>query len=168
MLRPWVHVHSVWTMEVRHFCAFLHSVSALRGARASPVPLRASYFSRIRAVRVAFNSTFHHSLLRTGRATFTASGSPRVDFPPSGLLLNLSLQRLRSLHFRSHGTFTALLLLIDFAIANPLPSFALWLAFPTSDYYDGSDSLTSHRLTASLNILVRVSHVHTEGLNEVT
>ena len=91
-------------------------------------------------MRVAFNSTFHHSLLRTGRATFTASGSPRVDIPPSGLLLNLSLQHLRSLHFRSHGTFTALLLLIDSATVNPLPSFALWLAFPTSDYYDGSDS----------------------------
>lgn len=35
----------------------------------------------------------------------------------------------------------ALLLLVDYsATFNPLPSFALWLAFPTSDYYDGSDS----------------------------
>jgi hypothetical protein len=80
-----------------------------------------------------------------------------------------SLRFFRSLHFRSHGTFTALLLLVDYSTTfNPLPSFALWLAFPTSDYYDGSDSLTSHRLTASLNILVRVSRVHIDRLYEVT
>jgi hypothetical protein len=45
-----------------------------------------------------------------------------------------SLRFFRSLHFRSHGTFTALLLLVDYsATFNPLPSFGLWLAFPTSD-----------------------------------
>jgi hypothetical protein len=79
-----------------------------------------------------------------------------------------SLRFFCSLHFRSHGTFTALLLLVDYsAIFNPLPSFAMWLAFPTSDYYDGSDSLSSHRLTAHLSILVRVSHVHVDGLSEI-
>jgi hypothetical protein len=121
---------------------------------------------RVGAKRVSLR-TFPHSPLRTGRATFIASGSPRVDFPPSGLLLNLSLQHLRSLHFRSHGPFTALLLLIDFATVNPLPSFALWLAFPTSDYYDGSDASISHRWAAHLNILVEVSHVHIDGLNRI-
>ena len=80
--------------------------------------------------------------------------------------MNLSLQHLRSLHFRSHGTFTALLLLIDIVIVNPLPPFAMWLAFPTSDYYDGSDASISHRWTARLGILIEASHVHIDGLYE--
>jgi hypothetical protein len=79
-----------------------------------------------------------------------------------------SLRFFRSLHFRSHGTFTALLLLVDYsATFNPLPSFALWLAFPTSDYYDGSDASISHRWTAHLSILIEASHVHTDGLYDI-
>jgi hypothetical protein len=99
----------------------------------------------------------------------TPFSEPDVRLSPHPALQGFkSLRFFRSLHFRSHGTFTALLLLVDYsATFNPLPSFALWLAFPTSDYYDGSDSLTSHRLTASLNILIRVSHVHVDGLYEI-
>src|SRR5438093_1626891 len=34
--------------------------------------------------------------------------------------------------------------------ANSLPSFALWSAFPTSDYYEGSVPLPSHQTTTFL------------------
>ena len=113
--------------------------------------------SRIRAERVAF-------------ARFsTLSSEPDLQLSLHPALQGFeSLRFFRSLHFRSCGTFTALLLLVDCsATFNPLPPFALWLAFPTSDYYDGSDSLTRHRLSASLNILVRVSHVHVDRLYEI-
>jgi hypothetical protein len=53
------------------------------------------------------------------------------------------------------------------AIANPLPSFALWQAFPTSDYYDGSDASISPRWTTHLNILIEASHVHVDGLYDI-
>jgi hypothetical protein len=36
---------------------------------------------------------------------------------------------------------------------NSLASFALYAAFPRSDYYDTSDAHGRHRETASLNIL---------------
>src|SRR6266542_4666466 len=37
--------------------------------------------------------------------------------------------------------------------ANSLPSFALWSAFPTSDYYEGSVPLPSHQMTTLLPCL---------------
>src|SRR5438067_3071482 len=46
---------------------------------------------RVGARRVTCNGTFPHFPLRTRRATFTAPGSPEVNFPPSRLLLRLSL-----------------------------------------------------------------------------
>jgi hypothetical protein len=40
----------------------------------------------------------------------------------------------------------------------------MWLAFPTSDYYDGSDSWVRHRWTVHLRILTQVSHVRMDVL----
>ncbi len=40
---------------------------------------------------------------------------------------------------------TVLLVVID--AASTLPSFAMWSAFPTSDYYEGSVPLRGHRQT---------------------
>ena len=85
----------------------------------------------------------------------TPFSEPDVRLSPHPALQGFkSLRFFRSLHFRSHGTFTALLLLVDYsATFNPLPSFALWLAFPTSDYYDGSDSHNRPLRTALITIL---------------
>src|SRR5262249_13243530 len=46
---------------------------------------------------------------------------------------------------------------------NLLASFALWPAFPTSDYYDASDALDGHWQTACLIIPSRASHVQASG-----
>ena len=73
----------------------------------------------------------------------TPCSEPDVRLSPHPALQGFdSLRFFRRLHFCSCGTFTALLRLVDYsATFNPLPSFALWLAFPTSDYYDGSPTL---------------------------
>jgi len=47
---------------------------------------------------------------------------------------------------------------------NKLRPFALWLAFPTSDYYGRSDAQASHWWTAHLGIPACASHVHKIGL----
>src|SRR2546426_325285 len=57
---------------------------------------------------------------------------------------------------------------IPFRAPNKLASFAMYVAFPRSDYYDASDALSRHRQTACLNIQLRASHVHRDGLNEIT
>lgn len=44
----------------------------------------------------------------------------------------------------------------------------MWLAFPASDYYDPSDIVIRHRWTAHLIIRITTSHVHENGLCEVT
>jgi hypothetical protein len=54
--------------------------------------------------------------------------------------------------------------LLDQNNVTPLPPFAMWLAFPTSDYYDGSDSWIRHRWTVHLHILIQVSHVRMDVL----
>ena len=51
---------------------------------------------------------------------------------------------------------------------NRLPSFAMCLAFPSSDYYEDSVSCGSHRRPALLVILPQPSHVHDSGLYEIT
>jgi hypothetical protein len=45
-----------------------------------------------------------------------------------------------------------------------LPPFAMSLVFPTSDYYDGSDSWIRHRWTVHLLILTQVSHIRMDVL----
>src|SRR5256714_5162272 len=71
---------------------------------------------RIRAMRVAFTVRF-----------ITLSSEPDLQLSLHPALQGFnSLRFFRSLHFRSHGTFTALLLLVDYSTTfNPLPSFAL-------------------------------------------
>lgn len=49
-----------------------------------------------------------------------------------------------------------------------LRPFAMWTAFPSSDYYGRSDAFNRHRLTARLGIRLEASHVHQDGLCEVT
>ncbi len=53
---------------------------------------------------------------------------------------------------------------------NPdeLAPFAMWLAFPASDYYGASDALGRPWQTAYLRILPGASHVHRDGLDEIT
>jgi len=48
-----------------------------------------------------------------------------------------------------------------------LASFAMYTAFPYSDYYDASDAPISHWQTACLSILIGASHVHRDGLYKV-
>ena len=48
-----------------------------------------------------------------------------------------------------------------------LASFALYAAFPHSDYYDASDASISYQWTAHLNILIEASHVHGNRLCKV-
>jgi hypothetical protein len=50
--------------------------------------------------------------------------------------------------------------------AFPLPPFALWPAFPTSDYYEGSDSAQVSTADCWPASSRAVSHVHDVGLCE--
>jgi hypothetical protein len=70
-------------------------------------------------------------------------------------------------HFADiHGYGSATLTFGYLCIDTPdrLPPFALWPAFPTSDYYGGSDALANSRRTARLGKLAGASHVHDHGL----
>jgi hypothetical protein len=50
---------------------------------------------------------------------------------------------------------------------DTLPSFALWLAFPTSDYYGGSDAIHVSLADCSPISFRIASHVHDKGLYEI-
>lgn len=50
---------------------------------------------------------------------------------------------------------------------NKLPPFAMWPAFPASDYYGGSDSTQRLRLTASLGIRWVASCIAVDALKRV-
>ena len=74
------------------------------------------------------------------------------------------------MHFADiHGSLSATLTPGYLCIGTPdrLPPFAVWLAFPTADYYGGTDADCGHRQTACLGIPRPASHVHTKGLCEV-
>ena len=89
-----------------------------------------------------------HSPLRTRRATFTATGSPSVSL--TQLLVESALYfisfRDDSITFPSDYIYSA--------SPNRLRPFALCLAFPSSDYYDRSDSHISLWRTTHLSILM--------------
>ena len=112
--------------------------------------------------------TFLHSPFRTGRATFTAPGSPGINIPlPSDY----------SWCSYFHYGFVAPSLLpvwnspgsrlFYIESVNSLASFPMWTAFPSSEYYDASDAHIRHRQTACLSILV-ASHVHKDELYKIT
>jgi hypothetical protein len=50
---------------------------------------------------------------------------------------------------------------------NRLPPFALWLAFPASDYYGGSDAIHVSLADCSPICFRIASHVHDKGLYEI-
>ena len=50
---------------------------------------------------------------------------------------------------------------------SPLAPFAMYVAFPRSDYYGASDSHTGHQWSAHLNIPAWASHVHDDELDEI-
>jgi hypothetical protein len=55
--------------------------------------------------------------------------------------------------------------LINLNSVNPLAPFALYAAFPRSDYYGASDAHALHRGTAPLPAWA--SHVHDDGLGKI-
>src|SRR5262245_31374424 len=73
---------------------------------------------------------------RSAAHTFTAPGFPGFGIPRPALPLGPYLV------FRSSGIATTSCCtgLMVLRVALPLPPFALWPAFPTSDYYGGSDA----------------------------
>jgi hypothetical protein len=83
-----------------------------------------------------FVAHFPDPPLRTGRATFTASGSPEGSIPPRELLPGLSPVRRSPVSPQLHGA-SWLVALQGVALLVP---FAMWPAFPASDYYGTSDA----------------------------
>jgi hypothetical protein len=79
---------------------------------------------------------FPDSPRRTGQAPFSASGSPGSSIPRRGLLPGSSPGRRSPVSPQLSG---ASWLVASQGVAL-LASFALWPAFPTSDYYDASDA----------------------------
>ena len=89
--------------------------------------------------------------------------SPHPAFPSS---VHLSFQTEQPLHFADiHGYDSATWLLGYFCLgpSDELPPFPLWPAFPTSEYYGGSDAQHDPWQTACLDIPCRASHVHADG-----
>ena len=74
------------------------------------------------------------------------------------------------MHFADiHGYHSATLALgyLCLGPSDELPPFPLWPAFPTSEYYGGSDAQHDPWQTACLDIPCRASHVHADGLYAV-
>ena len=96
--------------------------------------------------------------LRTGRATLTASGSPRTHATDVGWRLAVQpafgspvpSPRLRraSAEVRRYSPATSWH--SNRRAADSLPSFAMWSALPTSDYYEGSAPSRAHQSTTDL------------------
>jgi hypothetical protein len=73
--------------------------------------------------------------LRTGHATFTASGSPEIGIPRPGSPLGSSYCfPFMPISFDAPGIRRASALRKYSNTVNLLDPFALWLAFPSSDY----------------------------------
>ena len=79
---------------------------------------------------------FPDSPRRTRRATFTAPGSPGLSIPRSTLPSGPYPVSPSPLSRRLHADSGSWLL----RVALPLVPFALWPAFPASDYYGTSDA----------------------------
>jgi len=95
----------------------------------------------------------------------TAPGSPGIDFPPPALPLDLSGSS-RSLPppYGLARNSSSTRQLLDQNRVNPLAPFAMYAAFPRSDYYGASDAPMFHR---GLHLHIGASHVHINGLGEV-
>src|SRR5262249_42291528 len=101
---------------------------------------------RVGAERVASSVRLSTPPLRTRRATFAAPGSPEIsiphqdysrvvipfDFAEIAATIPLLLAPVAVVHWPRR--------LLSPGIVDLLPPFALWSAFPASDYYGGSDA----------------------------
>jgi hypothetical protein len=83
------------------------------------------------------------SPLRTGRATFTASGSPRVGIPHWDCCTQFVIDSFSVLLQTSPESLSGL---SEYPIVDSLAPFPMWLAFPTSEYYGASEALDSRLL----------------------
>jgi hypothetical protein len=131
-----------------------HSARSLQrgiGTERLASPRRVSR-QRLLAVR-----RFLDPLPQTGRATFTASGFPSVD-PAQHAERPAPFTGIPGTSSRLASRY------LSTGLLDRLPPFALWPAFPTADYYDGSDARSPLRLTANLGIGQRASHVPEDGL----
>ena len=87
-----------------------------------------------------------------------------IDVPVQPVLCGRSSFVSRGCHLTGSYIFRTSFRVRRFlASLSQLPSFAMWLVFPTSDYYDGSDTLSPHRpqlVQAFVGQVTRVSNVH--------
>ncbi len=103
----------------------------------------------------------------TGRACLHASGSPRTPLIAQRCRWGRSRSTRSSSPSIGVPVFTDNLLPSSATPAGSLPSFAMWPAFPASDYYGGSATIRRHQRTTRLPAARRregrqriASHVH--------